>query len=168
MTKRWLFDDFASLLSIFLDWFGLFSFKKVEKHIVHSVEYFFFYLVYLLQSSWWSLFFSKEEPVKLTIEDCVYIINIKQHLRVIDAQECGPTMSYFYAPFEEGREYCFPAVCRSAGLSTISIHFLSEGCTHWTEIWYTDLSFKCSSQVWFWVSVHLHLLKLNLLYCFII
>jgi hypothetical protein len=35
-----------------------------------------------------------------------------------------------YAPFEEGRAYCFAAVCRLVGPPAVSVHFLCTGCRH--------------------------------------
>jgi hypothetical protein len=55
------------------------------------------------------------------------------------SKNCSTDVNIFMPPFEEGRAYCFAAVCRSVGRSVcrlvgssaVSVHFL---CKYWLHI----------------------------------
>ena len=45
-------------------------------------------------------------------------------------RELTVVSTIFMPPFEEGRAYCFAAVCQSVGPSAVSVNYLRTGCTY--------------------------------------
>jgi hypothetical protein len=45
--------------------------------------------------------------------------------------------------------YCVTLLCHSIlTSSSVSVHYLSNGCTHSTQIWHMDISLKNTGKVW--------------------